>query len=506
MDSLSPSVSLKEEVNLSNSHFSPEQFEKIRKVVRDLIKRGELEERHLEEEIFASHGSPENITIGIELEMMKLNRESKKPSKGGDGVTERLKESGNYTIELGRSYLERVFGPKQVGDDLGDIIEDGIEATYREVSEAQEALGVDDEIIALGTPPNLDPEDLQEDWLTPGERFNKLNEYALKSRNGDISVNMTTRAGESVKFSFPGIASWFASLQVNIQPENREDLLKFANIHNAYIALFLAPTVAAPIFCKEALDKESRIGIFTQAWELGRVGFYGYIDSIQEYHAKTLLYNAALTEIQKPENKLDLANLNQHSGSIHFWNRIKSKVEDGKIVEWLELRPSPAVPASHDNAVNSIYQIALGFGLLVEMKAGVFSEQDLKQQIESGRHEIDFMAVVAGGLEAKLRAPGFDSNILLEKQTKRIMELCGKGLLYLGMTGEKTKRYMASLESRLFSGVTEADWMLNRKKELEKLDCNLWEQFMSDLLQCAKENIPVHERETEDLILRRKIT
>ncbi|MEZ4753372.1 MAG: hypothetical protein R3A13_03565 [Bdellovibrionota bacterium] len=427
---------------------------------------------------------------------MRLNRETKKPSKAGALLVDRLSKFENYTIELGKAYLERVFRPMPVGDDLADSIEAGIESSYQEVRRLQKELGLAEEVIALGTPPNLDNSDLKDHWLSEGSRFEELNQYALNTRGGKISVEMTTKEQNKVKFSFPEIPPWFASLQINVQPENREDLLSLANIHTAFAGLCLAPTVASPFFAKQALDKESRIGIYTQAWELGRVGFYGHIKSLQEYFAKTLLFAPALTEIIEGESVLDLPNLNQHANSIHPWNRIKTQEKAGKIVEWLEIRETSAVPAAHDNAANVVLKLGLIFGLLVEMKAGVFTDLDLMQHIESKQNELDFKAVATDGLEAKVIVPGFDRALPLSQQSERFIQLCGKGLLYLGMDGEKTKRFLKSLKARLTSGITEADWMLKRKEKLEELGVeNVWEELISELLQCAEGNIPVHERE-----------
>jgi CBS domain-containing protein/gamma-glutamyl:cysteine ligase YbdK (ATP-grasp superfamily) len=442
------------------------QRDEIRVFLKHLLKDVRAFEQMLEQGLFES----DVRRVGAEQELFLVDADWR-PAPIATEVLERIDDE-HFTTELARFNLEFNLDPLTFGGScLGDM-ERQINEFLAVVRKAAHDCG--GEVVLTGILPTLQKSDLELDNMTPIPRYFALNEAMTRLRGGDYEFFLKGIDEVHLRHDSIMVEACNTSFQVHFQVAPGE----FARLYNAAQAItgpVLAAAANSPLLFGKRLWWETRVGLFQQSIDtrrttphlreqIPRVSFGRHwvrASALEIFREDIARFRTLLsTEVDDdPFEALDrgeppsLKALRLHNGTVYRWNRVCYGISDGKPHLRVENRILPSGPTPRDEVANA----ALWYGLV----SGVLGEYgDVTRSFNFDDVRTNFLAAAQQGLNAQLAWAGGR----LEPASRLILDtlipLARSGLLEAGIDAGDIDSYLGTVEERVRSGRTGAQWQL----------------------------------------------
>ncbi len=442
------------------------QREEIRVFLKHLLKDVRALEYMLDNGLVES----EVRRIGAEQELFLVDADWR-PAPIATEVLDRL-EDEHFTTELGRFNLEFNLDPLSFGGScLGDM-ERQLNELLAKVREAANACG--GEVVLTGLLPTLTKSDLEIGNMTPNPRYFALNEAMTRLRGGDYEFFLKGIDELHLRHDSIMVEACNTSFQVHFQAAPA----KFARLYNAAQVVtgpVLAAAANSPLLFGKRLWSETRVGLFQQSIDtrrttphlreqIPRVSFGRHwvrssaLEIFREDIARfrTLLSTEidddpfeAIEDGQAPSLKA----LRLHNSTVYRWNRVCYGISDGKPHLRIENRILPSGPTVRDEVANAAFWYGLVNGVLDEYG-------DVTRHFNFDDIRSNFFSAARQGLNTQLSWVGGDMAPADRLIVDTLIPLAREGLLAADIDSGDVDRFLGTVEERVSSGKTGAQWQL----------------------------------------------
>jgi CBS domain-containing protein/gamma-glutamyl:cysteine ligase YbdK (ATP-grasp superfamily) len=446
--------------------------EEIRVFLQDLLRDVRAFEKMLEEDLFESGVR----RIGAEQELFLVDQHWR-PAPIATEVLEAV-DDPHVTTELARFNLEFNLDPLTFGGSCLRDMEWQIGELLGKVREAARSCGGD--VVMTGILPTLQKSDLELDNMTPNPRYRALNEAMTRLKGGAYEFFLTGLDELHLHHDSIMVEACNASFQVHFQVAANE----FARMYNAAQAAagpVLAAAVNSPMLFGKRLWRETRVGLFQQSIDTRRTtphlreqtprvsfGRQWVQSSALEIFKEDIARFRTLLSTESDDDPFEeiesgrapsLKALRLHNSTVYRWNRVCYGIVEGKPHLRIENRILPSGPTPRDEVANAAFWFGLVSGILE--RYGDISEH----MIFDNAHN-NFFAAAQHGLEAQLAWTGdvmapADRLILDE-----LLPLAREGLVAPGLDTENIDLYLGTIEERVASRRTGAQWLLESIADL----------------------------------------
>jgi CBS domain-containing protein/gamma-glutamyl:cysteine ligase YbdK (ATP-grasp superfamily) len=424
--------------------------------------------------------------IGAEQEMFLVDSDL-----GAAPVAEEVMARANdarFVAEIARFNLEANLTPQLLGGRCFSRMEEELTEVLCLARESARAGGAD--VLLGGILPTLALSDLRLENITPMPRYHELNRIIGELRGGTFSAYIKGHDELHIKHDNILLASCNASFQIHLQVDPREFAAKY-NLAQAVAAPVLAAAVNSPLLFGRRLWQETRVALFqhsndsrTSAQQSRsqppRVGFgEGWLkDSVIELFRQQITRFRVIMTNRPDEDPLallahggvpSLSALRLHNGTIWPWNRACYGVSEGRPHLRIENRALPAGPTILDEVANAAFFTGLMTALPDE-----YGEVSERMPFDDAK--ANFFAAARYGLKAQLTWVDGKRHVAAALILNHLLPLAREGLRQSGVEGADIESYLGTLEERVRSGQTGAQWML---QSLEAMG----EEGTSDLRQ-----------------------
>ncbi len=448
------------------------QAEEIRVFLQDLLKDVRAFEKMLDEDLFESGVR----RIGAEQELFLVDQHWR-PAPIATGVLEAV-DDPRVTTELARFNLEFNLDPLVFGGSCLRDMEWQIGELLGKVRDAARSCGGD--VVMTGILPTLQKSDLGLGNMTPNPRYHALNEAMTRLKGGAYEFFLTGLDELHLHHDSIMVEACNASFQVHFQVAANE----FARMYNAAQAAagpVLAAAVNSPMLFGKRLWRETRVGLFQQSIDTRRTtphlreqtprvsfGRQWVQSSALEIFKEDIARFRTLLSTESDDDPFEeiesgrapsLKALRLHNSTVYRWNRVCYGIVEGKPHLRIENRILPSGPTPRDEVANAAFWFGLVSGILE--RYGDISEH----MIFDNAHN-NFFAAAQHGLEAQLAWTGdvmapADRLILDE-----LLPLAREGLVAPGLDTENIDLYLGTIEERVASRRTGAQWLLESIADL----------------------------------------
>ena len=425
--------------------------------------------------------------IGSEQEMFLIDSDLG-PAPVAEEVLEHLNDE-RFVAEIARFNLEANLTPRLLGGRCFSLMDAELSEVLRQARAGARACGAD--VLLGGILPTLAMSDLGIENITPRPRYHELNRVIGELRGGTFSAYIKGRDELHIKHDNILLASCSASFQIHLQVNNPREFPAQYNLAQTITAPVLAAAVNSPLLFGRRLWQETRVALFqhsndsrTSAQQSRsqppRVGFgEGWLkDSVIELFREQIARFRVIMTNQPDEDSLavlahggvpGLSALRLHNGSVWPWNRACYGVSEGRPHLRIENRALPGGPTVLDEVANAAF-----FTGLMAALPGEYGEVSERMAFDDAR--ANFFAAARYGLKAQLTWVDGERYIAAALILDRLLPLAREGLRQSGIDDADIERYLGTLEERVRSGQTGAQWML---QSLEAMG----EEGTSDLRQ-----------------------
>jgi CBS domain-containing protein len=438
------------------------------------------------------------IRIGAELELFLVD-ERFRPAAAGPTILPTISDR-RVTPELGAFNLEINTDPQELGGPALRHLEGQLTEVLQTVRVAAGNMGVN--VVLAGILPTLEARHASLSFMTPADRYARLNEAMTALRGGTYSVFIKGVDELSLEHETVMLEACNTSFQVHLQV----DPARFATVYNTAL-LATAPTLAistnSPLLFGRRLWRETRIALFQQSIDTRRptsdqrifaprvdFGRAWVDDSVLEiYRDDISRFRAVLSadlEADKPGQIPRLRALQLFNGTVYRWLRPCYGVAGPTAHLRIENRILPAGPTVVDQIANA----ALWYGLLYGLEDAI---GDPRQRIDFDAVRGNFFAAARFGLGAPIdwidgRQLGARELLLQE-----LLPIASRGLQLAGIDQADADRYLGIIEARAESRQTGAEWTLRAAEALGTGMVTPWAQVTEAMLERQIEGRPVHE-------------
>lgn len=459
-------------------------------------------ERMLEEDCFEQGVR----RIGAEQEMFLVDRSRMRPAPVAPDVLKRANEA-RLTTEIARFNLEANLTPRVfVGSCLSELereIEEVLDAARRAAREC------DADVLLTGILPTLRKSDLSLDNLTPVPRYHELNRVVTNLRGGSFMIHIKGLDELHLTHDNVLMEACNTSFQVHLQTSARE-FVPLHNLAQAVTAPVLAAAVNSPLLFNHRLWHETRLALFQHSVDARseahkarsqptRVGFgKRWLEgSIVDLFREDIARFRVILTTETDEDALAvldaggiprLAALRLHNGTIWRWNRPCYGVADGVAHLRIENRVLPSGPTVRDEVANAAFFLGLMAALPEEYG-------DITRRMKFDDAKANFFAAARHGLRAQFiwtdGTPRAAYPLILE----HLLPLARAGLNAMSVDAADADLYLGTIEERVRSGRTGAQWMLDSLVAMHDQgtpDARA-RRLTSAILARQQTNQPVHE-------------
>ncbi len=408
--------------------------------------------------------------IGSEQEMFLVDSDLG-PAPVAEEVLARVNDE-RFVAEIARFNLEANLTPRLLGGRCFSRMEEELSEVLRLAREGARSCGAD--VLLGGILPTLAVSDLGAENITPRPRYHELNRVIGELRGGTFSAYIKGRDELHIKHDNILLASCSASFQIHLQV-NPHEFASLYNLAQAVAAPALAAAVNSPLLFGRRLWQETRVALFqhsndsrTSAQQSRsqppRVGFgEGWLkDSVIELFREQIARFRVIMTNRPDEDPFavlerggvpSLAALRLHNGSIWPWNRACYGVSEGRPHLRIENRALPSGPTVLDEVANAAFFVGLMTALPGEYGevSGLMAFDDAKA---------NFFAAARYGLKAQLTWVDGERYTAAALILDKLLPLAREGLRQSGVEDGDSERYLGTLEERVRSGRTGAQWML----------------------------------------------
>ena len=447
---------------VSTDNYTPTQRTRYRKLLAADL---EIFDRHLQAAEFDDQG-----TIGLELELNLVDQDYQ-PTLANRDVLEHLSEE--YQSEIGGYNLELNHPPLAVtGSGLREL-EQGIDARLAAARSAAEEAGV--KVTSIGTLPTVTTDLLEDEWITPEDRYRALNNAILESRGELVRIDLSDRERVFHDFGTIGPESTCTSMQLHLQVAP-ERFTSAWNASQAIAGVQVALAANSPLFLGHRLWPESRIPVFgqsidTRTPELVTQGvrprvWFGerWITSVFDLFEENVRYFSPLLAEAREQagapvmqgNVPSLHYLTLHNGTVWRWNRpIYSPSSDGSELAHLrvENRLLPAGPTACDMVADAAFYYGLVTYLARETRP-VWSRLPFSDA------ERNFTAGARSGMFSRMTWPTLGTISVVSLVREHLIDQAREGLSALGVDQEVADHYLGIIDARAENRRNGATWQL----------------------------------------------
>jgi CBS domain-containing protein/gamma-glutamyl:cysteine ligase YbdK (ATP-grasp superfamily) len=408
--------------------------------------------------------------IGSEQEMFLVDS-NLGPAPVAEEVLARVNDE-RFVAEIARFNLEANLTPHLLGGRCFSRMEEELKEVLRLAREGARACGAD--VLLGGILPTLAISDLSMENITPRPRYHELNRVIGELRGGTFSAYIKGRDELHIKHDNILLASCSASFQVHLQVNPREFAAGY-NLAQLVAAPVLAAAVNSPLLFGRRLWQETRVALFqhsndsrTSAQQSRsqppRVGFgEGWLNGsvIELFREQIARFRVVMTNspdedplaVLKRGGVPSLSALRLHNGSIWPWNRACYGVSEGRPHLRIENRALPAGPTVLDEVANAAF-----FAGLMTALPGEYGDVSVRMAFDDAK--ANFFAAARYGMKAQLTWVDGKHYIAAALILDRLLPLAREGLRQSGVEDDDIERYLGTLEGRVRSGQTGAQWML----------------------------------------------
>ena len=442
------------------------QAEEIRVFLQDLLKDVRALEKMLEEDLFESGVR----RIGAEQELFLVDQHWR-PTPIATRVLE-VVDDPRFTTELARFNLEFNLDPLVFGGSCLRDMEWQIGELLGKVQDAARSCGGD--VVMTGILPTLQKSDLELGNMTPNPRYHALNDAMTRLKGGAYEFFLTGLDELHLHHDSIMVEACNTSFQVHFQVAPGE----FARIYNAAQAAagpVLAAAVNSPMLFGKRLWRETRVGLFQQSIDTRRTTPHLREQTPRVSFGRQWVQSSALEIFQEdiarfrtllstevdddPFVELEsgrapsLKALRLHNSTVYRWNRVCYGIVDGIPHLRIENRILPSGPTPRDEVANAAFWFGLVSGILERYG-------DITEHMSFDHAHKNFFAAAQHGLDAQLAWTGdviapADRLILDE-----LLPLAREGLEAPGLDAENIDLYLGTIEERVSSRRTGAQWLL----------------------------------------------
>jgi CBS domain-containing protein/gamma-glutamyl:cysteine ligase YbdK (ATP-grasp superfamily) len=408
--------------------------------------------------------------IGAEQEMFLVDRHLR-PAFVAEEILKRAADP-RLTTEIARFNLEANLTPRLLEGDCLRRMQAEAEEVVGRVRETARASGAD--VLLAGILPTLRRGDLELSSMVDCPRYRQLNGAVMRMRGGSINVHIKGLEEVNVASDNIMLLSSNTSFQVHLQA-GPEEFVPLYNMAQAVTAPVLAAAVNSPVWLGNRLWQETRLALFQHSADARsssqvarqfptRVGFGDawLRRSVVELFREDIARFRVIFTNGAEENPLEalaagrvpkLKALTLHNGSVWWWNRPCYGVHEGRAHLRIENRVLPAGPTVLDEVANAAF-----FTGLMQSLPGVLGEIDKLMPFDDAK--ANFLAAARHGLGAQLTWVGGQTYSAADLILEHLLPLAREGLKASKIDGADIDLYLGTVEERVRSGQTGAQWAL----------------------------------------------
>lgn len=435
--------------------------------------------------------------IGAELELFLVD-DHLQPSPNGPAILSSISDP-RITPELGAFNLELNTEPIPLGGDCLSALEGRLLELLDVARSAAEKAG--SRVVLAGILPTLEPRHASLEYMSPSDRYARLNEAMTALRGGPYRVFIKGVDELNLEHESVMLEACNTSFQVHLQV----DPDRFARVYNLGL-LALAPLLAAstnsPVLFGRRLWRETRIALFQQSVDtrrpgpehrvsIPRVDFgTGWVeDSVLEiYREDVTRFRAVLTADLEPDREGEaprLPALQLFNSTVYRWLRPCYGVANGRAHLRIENRVLPAGPTPRDQVANA----AFWYGLLYGLEEVV---EDPRARIEFDDVRGNFFSAARFGLEAPLTWLDGRQEHARDLILGGLIEVAARGLERAGIAEAEASRYLTVIAERTETRRTGSEWILRALARLRGYDATPWARLTDGIIERQRGNRPVH--------------
>jgi CBS domain-containing protein/gamma-glutamyl:cysteine ligase YbdK (ATP-grasp superfamily) len=409
--------------------------------------------------------------IGAEQELFLVDRDFR-PAPIAMEVLQDAKDP-RLTTEIARFNLEANLSPLKLTRRCFSEMENELKEVLQTARASANKFEAD--ILLAGILPTLRQSDLSLENITPAPRYHQLNQSVAKLRGGPFSIHI--KGLDEIQLAHDNIMmeSCNTSFQIHLQV----DPSKFVELYNMAQAI-TAPVVAAavnsPLLFGKRLWQETRLALFQQSTDSRsatqqarsqptRVGFgERWLErSVLELFRDQVARFRVIMTTQPEESSLSvlahggippLSALRLHNGTIWPWNRACYGVANGIAHLRIENRALPSGPTTLDEIANAAFFVGLMTALPDEYG-------DITKIMTFDQAKENFFVAARYGLDAQfawIEGKTFGAHTLI---LNHLLPLARSGLKQSEVASEDIDLYLGTIEERVRSRQTGAQWVLS---------------------------------------------
>jgi len=441
--------------------------------------------------------------IGAEQEMFLVDQKLR-PAPVSAEVLKHAKDP-RLTTEIARFNLEANLTPLLLNESCFSKMELELNEVLQLARESAKEFGAD--VLLAGILPTLRKSDLTLDNLTSCPRYKQLNDSVIRLRGGPFNIHI--KGVDEINFTHDNIMmeSCNTSFQIHFQVSPKE-FAPFYNVAQAITAPVLAAAVNSPLLFGHRLWQETRLALFQHSTDARSVtqqarshptrvsfGDRWLQKSVLELFQEQIARYRVIMINDARENPLEmlargvipeLTALRMHNGTIWPWNRACYGVTDRVAHLRIENRALPSGPTILDEVANTAFFSGLMLSLPSEYGeiARLMSFDDAKA---------NFFAAARHGLGAQFRWLGGKTHAAPALILDHLLPLAQAGLKQAGVSSEDVDRYLGTIEERVGSRQTGAQWMMNSFQAISDLPREIRTRLIAqEMLDRQRQPEPVH--------------
>ena len=449
--------------------------------------------------------------IGLEQELFLVD-DMFRPAPIAVEVLERI-EDPRVTSELGRFNLECNLEPLLFGGNCLRLMENRLNELLATVRQTVRDLGA--EVILTGILPTLRKSDLTLDNMVPADRYYALNDALTRLRGNAYDLRIKGTDELRVTHDSVMLEAANASFQVHFQV-GPEEFARLYNIAMAVTGPVLAAAVNSPLMLGRRLWAETRIAVFQQSVDTrspipeirdvpARVSFgreWVNESVIEIFKSDVSRFRVLLGraidedpfEVMQEGRVPSLKALQLFNSTVYRWNRPCYGVANGVAHLRIENRVLPSGPSVRDEIANAAFWFGLLSGLAEEV-------DDVREAIAFDSVFTNFLSAARHGLDAHLTWLDGEPVTAQRLICDTLLPLARRGLQHRGIDAADIERYLDTVEARVDSRRTGAQWQLGSLADMGEL--GTMEERMAALVAATVERQrhgrPVHEWERAEL-------
>jgi len=410
------------------------------------------------------------VRIGAEQEMFLVDQDLR-PAPVALEVLERARDS-RLTTEIAKFNLEANLTPLKLGAHSFRGLEEELREILNIVRTNAHSVGAD--LLLAGILPTLRQSDLTLENITPVPRYYQLNHSVTRLRGGPFSIHIKGLDELQVSHENIMMESCNTSFQLHLQV-NPRDFAALYNMAQAITAPTLAAAVNSPLLFGYRLWQETRLAVFQHSTDARsqtqqarshptRVGFgekWLERSIIELFHDQIARFRAIMTctPDEDPMTVLErggipqLSALRLHNGTIWPWNRACYGVTNGVAHLRIENRALPSGPTVLDEISNAAFFVGLMLALPSEYG-------DISKLMTFDEAKANFLRAARHGLNAQFTWVDGLTHAASALILDHLLPLARTGLQAHEVASEDIDRYLGTIEERVKSGRTGAQWTM----------------------------------------------